>query len=255
MWSFDQIYTNQFIGSGNLCGKYWIIGLESGGEIEWDNNEDDFIKSLKNDKLIEYINDFSETDISKRGFNGQLYNIVCAFKKIEIHKDIYSFIKENENKIDFLYPKNGSVFRTNLLLLKLEHSTNKVFNKQIPFFRKYFNDIPKNINKNDLYRKEIIKERAKSIKFKLDRDGCVDSEKIIILMVTRSRNDWYEKQAINFLSIIFDTQITIKLDKSKYVTSTQKSYYYSDSNNKIKVFSFPQSPNYSINILDYSELL
>ena len=133
--SFEKLYTN-FTGSGNINGKYWIIGLESGGSL---NND------YKGKKLSHYFENSSEDELTDvlSDFNGEgshsflprLLKIIKHFpEKLEIKVD-------NENNL--YYKQNGNVFRTNIFLLPVANTENEKneFKNYLSEYSKYIYDI------------------------------------------------------------------------------------------------------------------
>ena len=51
---FTKVYEN-FTGSGNINGKYWIVGLESGGKLAPNENSNKYVGTINNGNELEII--------------------------------------------------------------------------------------------------------------------------------------------------------------------------------------------------------
>jgi hypothetical protein len=131
---FADLYEN-FTGSGNINGKYWIVGLEPGGEVNLANPEDETVKVLNSNNIfnvLEYFNDFNQ-ETGNRGFLGLEKKLLTFLNLSDFHISKYS-----NNKEYFNYPRYGDVFRTNMFPLPLPDDKHETFLNKFPLYDKYF---------------------------------------------------------------------------------------------------------------------
>lgn len=231
--SYEELFY-EFSGSGNINGKFWFIGLESGGSLQWDNENDEYVKILKTqnkDQILEYLNDFDSTEISP-GFETILFNLIQA--TYEVFKDpALGTVTADKN---LMFKNNPSVFRTNLSLLKLRDNNETTFAQNIEHYKKYLNFKNVIATKNDLYNNILIKERANAIKVRLTD---LFEERRIFLLTTR----YYEDLAVNFIKEIFGIK---NLKERRELINIKNRYinFYHSEKGHVQIFALPQRPRF-----------
>ena len=221
---FAELYEN-FTGSGNINGKYWIVGLEPGGEVNLANPEDETVRVLNTKKLcniLEHFNDFNQENNNK-GFLGLEKKLLNALNMTEFHT-----IKYLNGKEYFHYPKYGQIFRTNLFLFNIK-GTGKELNNSYESFINF----EANLDRTTLYDNYILRLRANSLRQKIDSE----EPKVIITMIPYED---YSKQMFEFFNNIFDTNFSNKnvqdsLHLSNYITE------YKSNNSNIRLIHIPQA--------------
>ncbi|MAT59902.1 MAG: hypothetical protein CMF23_18160 [Ignavibacteriae bacterium] len=131
---FSELYEN-FTGSGNINGKYWIVGLESGSAEDFENNNSELVNIFLTKDFIQimnFINDFNQEYSGKSNFLDKEKKLLSALKYDKHHIMIYLDEKEY-----FYYPKHGDIFRTNIFPLPLKNDDPQTFINALPYYQQF----------------------------------------------------------------------------------------------------------------------
>lgn len=221
---FTKVYEN-FTGSGNINGKYWIVGLESGGKLAPNENSNKYVGTINNGnelEIAEYLSTFNDDEIENTGFLSLLNKVLISIREYE------NCIKDNK----YNFSEVGNVFRTNLYPLKQESIEEPIYE----IYKKRFN-LSDGINKNELYDEQIIKKRALKLKSLLNKNPI---NRIILLLIPSS-NTKFIKDALFLINNIFESEFNPK-NFTSFNFPLQKIYYieYLSSNKDIRVIHYPQ---------------
>ena len=118
MANFNKVFEN-FTGSGNINGKYWIVGLEEGGKLKPDEKENQYLKIINEGneiKIAEHLSKFNGEAIENTGFLRLLNSTLISI-------DEYNNCTKDK-KYDF--SETGNVFRTNIYPLKHKTSNDSL---------------------------------------------------------------------------------------------------------------------------------
>jgi len=221
---FSELYEN-FTGSGNINGKYWIVGLESGGEVDFNNPEDEAVKALNSNNIfniMEYFNDFNQ-ETNNNGYLGLENKLLNALNMMDFH-----IIKYLEGKEYFHYPKYGQLFRTNLFMFNIKGTGKELNNSYESFI-----DIESNLERSILYNNSILKLRAYSLRQKIN----FDKPKIIIALIPYN----YHEQFFEFFNSVFGTNFKDKVEKDSLHLNKYFITEYKSNNSNIRLIHIPQA--------------
>lgn len=233
-YSFKELYT-RFCGSGKIDSKYWVIGIEPGGDIRTD---DRFSKAIESgeQEVIDYFNDYNDEDIRMKSlFNSILVNILKS------NNEMSSAIDEVDGKIVINY-SDTCIFRTNLFMLTFQKDNQVKFQDGLKYYMKYID-----FEQTEYNSKYELYERYLSIRAEHLITNCnggkisnKNSEKVIFAL-TRT----YENLLLKFLSGIFQAELSLKKEirKSDLPDLSDRSVIkkYMNLDKSIKIYSFPQN--------------
>lgn len=157
--SLSHCYS-KFLGSGNINGKYWFIGIEPGGNPLNENQSEyrQHVEEDDNETFIKYLNEPFEDKVE-----GIVYSLIFRLLTGLELKENYS---DKPNKINF-YEK-GNAFFTNLSPLKFQ-GLKGIKNKDIidEIYKPAFSNlqdikigISGDFNRQKLFSDESIKNRS-----------------------------------------------------------------------------------------------
>lgn len=239
---FSDLYEN-FTGSGNINGKYWIVGLESGGEIDFEDKNNELIEGLHSKniiRLLNYFNDFDQEFDSKSNFLRKEKDFLAALKMTDKH-----LIVCNDGKEYFHYPKCGEIFRTNLYMLNQRSIKDPIYKEYSDYF-----DFKTYIPREDLYNEQLIKRRATQLQNYIDNSV---KEKVLFIHIPVSKNEIYISFALKFISKIFNLEL--KAENIPHKFNNKRNYYteYKSNNEEIRIIHFSQER--TLQLEDYIEAL
>lgn len=227
---FSELYEN-FTGSGNINGKYWIFGLESGGEVDWcqENGVKDelVINFIKNNKkeVFRILSNFDEEIQTSSTF----HNIICMLLKI---------LNEYENNVmsgNFNY---STVYRTNICPLVFPSDCESIFREYMKCdrYKKFIEFDEDNTKSKSTFYRKLLEERAN---FLANRDL---SKVKAIFFISKNWTEYFIKY---FLNIVFNTNYThlkkedkidlyVSGDNPKLIVLPQRGLGYDNLSNFIK---------------------
>lgn len=218
---FSDLYEN-FTGSGNINGKYWIVGLESGGQVGKELKEKLENKNLGD--LLNYLSNF-EDEVEYKGFLDLQKKIISG-----LGIENQNIVKAEDGIEKFVFPNDGLIFRTNLLPLVYGNTNKETIENNNSIYQQYIEFEERDIDKWQLFINNKA-ARINRLKTKMNKRPEV------IFLVYRA---WEKEVIANFFSPLLDA--SYNYTKSYEMKIDSNTYYISlyDSDEKIKIISFPQ---------------
>ena len=222
--NFSELYKN-FIDPIKMIKKYWLLGWESGSEVNWGN--EGYIDPLYS--AFEARNEENVFHILSN-FNEE-YDPSSVFHKNS--KKVFNSLEElNNNLIEnkFVYK---TLYRSNVSPLVFPIDHNSIYREymRIDRYKKYIDFKGYNIENKDDFYKQLQLERVNAIK-KSEYYSEIKNKLEIVFFMMNTRADSFIS---NFMNKLFDTNYEMEFQNNLL-------YLYSSVNkNHPKLILLPQS--------------